>query len=1831
MGKNKDVEKDLANFFGDDDVDWLADDPSQEINRQARAATASNPGVGAPVRLEPAAPPPVPVAPPPAGPTIAPPPPAEAAAPEPPPIVPVVLEPLAQPVTRTDDAPTELGEAPADDLPTQLGLPSTIPSPFLGIAAAPKAKGERRHFVIEELPSLDLDPSTEVDEDPFMDRSDRLAGLEGAAPSPVEAQVEFDEEGDWGVVEDSEEVSVFADAFTEAKEELPVVRTREPAPQREVTPLDEPEGAAYSAPAPAPTSAAAPPAELVTPVAVDSDLWRAAATELLAAAEASGQAEERGALLWGAARVLLRRVGAQDEGAAALSRAALSGLDDIEMLRTTADLAAGRGAWDEAFVALCQLAGLLDGPAAAEVQEEAATVARHHLEQPEDAIVRLRSAVAADPLAWSAWSALADRLAESGRNEERVEALAGLARASVPPLAAEAWYRQGQLLLQLGRAEEALAAFQGAQRAEPTLAAAGQAVEALYAQLGDGTSLARLFTERAEAEGGLDAGWWWVRAARALESIGDDPGAEAAFRKGAEAGYRPAHLELQVFLRRRQRWADLAEAIRVELAAQGGAARAYGLYRLARLLENRLEQPEAALQVWRDLLAFDTDAEPAADAIARLLRRMGRLEELATFEAARSYAETDPRARAAGLYRLGEAAEDAGAHESALEHYRAVIAFDPDHRAALEGAQRSLVRLGRWEEVAEVFAQRAALAESPADQAEHLVRAASVFQARLGNHEAALARFGEALDRVPSHPTALDGYCECAEALDRWADLASALRRAGEHTADLREQASLLYRAGRVFAARTDRLDDAMSCLRGCLLAEPGNLSASDLLLDLSGRLGPSEEAYRLQLARGNARSGDRRAWRYIEAAHAGDGLPGVDPVTTFSQILEERPDHPGAVTGVAMRHLVGGNRRALVEPLRKAALAAAEGERAEWTLRLVDAQDAANDLTGAASSAAALVGVDAPAPRRALARIAGHGQDWSAVAAFLEGSEAIDDRLERARLLGRKLGRVEEAVALYADLLEVPEARVRAAVAVTRLPEDPSAAELRARAGVILAEEGEALGHRAFHTLSLARAAEAAGDHAGALVHYRALRGLREGSLVADEGARRCLIAMGDVQGLRELLGEDPRALALALGDIGHHELAVEAWEALLASGEADLADHISFERTLAAAGAWRKLFDRLGERAAQLQDTTARLHVEGQRRWILAEKLSDTEDAWALYQSLHEANPGDREVTETLARIAAARGDVELGVGYLKQLARSAPNRSQAAAAERRVGEVYERAGRASEARQAYLDALDHDPTDTQALSSLRRLATAAGDWQGMVTVLEREAAVSQGADRLRALHEVARVTDQFADDPRRSIDAWRRVLESAPADSEAVRRLVELSAGVGDWGTFTELAPQQVGHLEGAARTELCRRIGVALADELGRDDAAAWFERALTEGPPDPVAAERLEALCRAFGDMPGAVRCLKLRAEAAATPAERAAHHADAAHIEASIRHDLEAAERLYRTVLADAPEHEAALRFLAERAAQSGDTGGALEHLLRLEARLPTDPKEVDDFDARLDASGAWYNLADALEKAGRAEEAALRYDHALELNPTHLASLRAAGPLYIRLKQWRKAERVYRQLIQLVGPQASKAELADMYAELGAVETELGAPDKAAKRFTKALELHPNHLASLKGTARILEERGDWNTLLNYYNNIIFHATRHEDVIDGYLTKGRILDERLGRPDKAAQHYERALAVDAHQPVALLRLAELALRRSDWAEAGGFVQRGLQVATGPTEVRALLLLGWSAARRAGGDDSSSKAALIEASAILPGLIQELGAHPTAESMNAALRARLPK
>ena len=1832
MGK-KDQNRDAAADFFGDDAEWLGDDtrdsipPENEVDdgdamKVAQGVQGASPvdELGAPEKTGEQ----IPVAPPPA-----------------PPVDPSIR--TATPAPGGDGWSDKVSEAPKDisnlaQAPTLVfsSVPTLPPQPS---PASKPPKGPAPDADVDRPPTMEVDEPVEPPDDADAET------VEIAAPVGHGDLTEVAKAPEPPV---SESDAVYGDAFPTA-EEAPLVRTSDPSPARVQTP---PPAMAREAgpPGPAPV-----PRTRYTPRGTEEG-WRASAATLAGAA-AYVDAAGRGRLMFEAGHIHHRRINDLQGAESHYREAIAAGVTDPRLYHAHAELLGQQGRVDEQVEALRGLADSSEGGARVDALVEASLLLSRGLGRPNDAIPLLREAAAddaADYISRALLRALYPGVdVATASLAERIETLGELADLAEGGITSDVRVERSILGEQLAAEGDAQGLSQArkdlerALEAEPGHTIAFLRLERLLQS--DAGALAELYHREATRDDQPDPGWWRFKEGVARQAAGDGERAQEAFDAAVAAGYVFAERERQAAWSRTGAHSELAQSLAFERGLDtDDETRAFAAFRHGWVLETAMGDPAGALEAYREACRLDPHAAPAADGVSRLLSADHDREGLESFWASRRDAATSDAERVGCVLRLAEIAETAGDMESAEASYREVLgaaSIASIRHVATAGLWRALQAREDWTGLQDMLAEAAEHATDPRIRA-HWLNAAATVGPAVGEPARRRELLEACLSLVPDEPTALAALGPILDADGAYRELADFLKVAGTAATDPTRRASLLYRAARVLIDRVGDASAARPCLETAMAADGELLPARWLLREACGVAEPRAigTMYRQQAT--EASDPAAQAWLRVAAAYVSGPQ---DPMARqdLNQVLQVRADHPGALAALEVRCLVEGDQDGLIKAYLASLVGTPDAPHALLALRVADLLAAQGRREEAAQVLQDLSSWDVEGrPLRAAARLACTLGGWELAGKLLAPLTAPEDRLERARVLSHA-GNLDGANELYVTLVEEGYAPVAVGSRASTVAQRRQDREGMVRAYEHIAREASAAPLRAAYGAWSAMQHDGMGQTGHAQDMWAIALEVRPDSDAAFRGVARGHVAIGSSEAIDELFAARPEQRRiwadhlLAMGDgKGAARVLSEELDALVEGADGEGASVaqllpvlVLLEHTHELGHDWQGVYDALTLRREYTEDPAQITQLDAKRRWILAEKLAGTDVAWEQYKQLHEELPEDREITEALARIAGARGETGLAIGYLRELAETAAGPEEAARYQMRVGEVYEQSDDHQAAQQAYLDALDHVTDHQAALDGLKRLATADEDWTRLVAVLQREANLATGEHLLSVRREIASVTEERLGDAAVAMDAWRSVLDVATSDRDALEHLMALSEAQEDWGAFVEAADALAPQLEEAERIALWRRIGIVCQEELGRDDAIDFFEKAVAGPAPDAESARRLEAIFRSRADWSAAVRALHLQANGDVDEATRVQALIDAAKLELEMRHDKEAAASFYNEVLAIRTDHEEALRFMASHLFEAGRFDEALPICERLEPSVEKG-QDLDDFDTRMELSSFYFYMAEMLKLQLEDERAIPRYERALELNPTHLATLQAVGPLYMETEQWSKAEKVYRQLLQLSGGQGDREQIASTYTNLGLVERALGRSEKSYKRFNKALEFHPNHVGALKGMALVQEDRGSWSDLLNVYNQIICHATEPEDVKSAYMTKGRILDDQMQRQDKAAQHYQRSLDFDANQPVAYLRLAELAMRRDAYQEASHLAERGVAalLVDDEIDVRPLLLLIKACALQDAGHAGDAERILAEAVDGDNELSEALGDTPLADldSVRQVLKGRLP-
>lgn len=170
--------------------------------------------------------------------------------------------------------------------------------------------------------------------------------------------------------------------------------------------------------------------------------------------------------------------------------------------------------------------------------------------------------------------------------------------------------------------------------------------------------------------------------------------------------------------------------------------------------------------------------------------------------------------------------------------------------------------------------------------------------------------------------------------------------------------------------------------------------------------------------------------------------------------------------------------------------------------------------------------------------------------------------------------------------------------------------------------------------------------------------------------------------------------------------------------------------------------------------------------------------------------------------------------------------------------------------------------------------------------------------------------------------------------------------------------------------------------------------------------------------------------------------------------------DLEPAERIYRNILRQSPEHPVALHFLGVILHQVGRHQEAAEYIHRALEINPND-------------SATHSNLGNALQALGKLDEAAASYRKALQLNAEDSIAHNNLGNTLLGMEKIDEAITSYRRALEI------QPEYAEAHSNLGNALRHQGKLDEAVASLRRAIQMKPSHAEAYNNLGSVLREQG--------------------------------------------------------------------------------------------------------------------------------------------------------
>jgi tetratricopeptide (TPR) repeat protein len=301
----------------------------------------------------------------------------------------------------------------------------------------------------------------------------------------------------------------------------------------------------------------------------------------------------------------------------------------------------------------------------------------------------------------------------------------------------------------------------------------------------------------------------------------------------------------------------------------------------AELLDNKLNEPLRAKDIYEQILAEDPAHQKACDALASIYERTGDYQSLVKILEQRAEALRGTK-RAQVMCQIAELYEGQLDNlNEAIRLFEAAVAADDKYLDAIKGMDRVFNRTGRYKELLTVLDRQFHLAATPRQKINLLERIASIHDEEFLDHEKAAISFEEILKIDPAHESSLMSLVRHYRALDRWEQVAELYDRHLKVNTDNQRRVDLLVSKARVLSEQVGSPERAMHAYEQVLEISPDHGGALEALARLRETAGDANAALdAIEALAEKAATPEAKAEQWLRAA----------------KLLEARGDRDGAI-----------------------------------------------------------------------------------------------------------------------------------------------------------------------------------------------------------------------------------------------------------------------------------------------------------------------------------------------------------------------------------------------------------------------------------------------------------------------------------------------------------------------------------------------------------------------------------------------------------------------------------------------------------------------------------------------------------------------------------------------------------------------------------------------------------------------------------------------------------------------------------------------------------------------------------------------------------------------
>jgi len=1225
-----------------------------------------------------------------------------------------------------------------------------------------------------------------------------------------------------------------------------------------------------------------------------------------------------------------------------------------------------------------------------------------------------------------------------------------------------------------------------------------------------------------------------MMSARVYEAdIGDVDTAIGLYRRVLEID--PANLaaaeSLERLFRQTERYQDLS------LILQGKAEildepsdKKDALFQAAAIEEDVLEKPEAAIAVYKKVLAIDEDDLRALDALIKRYLGLSRWEELLAVYSKKADLVADPEEKKRIYYQVGAVYErELGDVQQAIDTYQKILELDPDDLQALSRLDVLYEQAQNWQELLGVLTRESEMCADANEAISFQYRIAELYEKRLEDVTRAIELYREILQRQVDHePTlaALEGLKSGTsggdplgaaavlepvyEAASDWPRLISVHEVQVRHATDPFTQVDLLHRIARLYEDALENHASAFDTYARALALDNGNeqtLQNLERLAMIVNRWPQVASLYDAELDK-LSDNPERFVELGLRTAQIFEvQLEDVDSaIVRYRRVTEVDAENQSAVRSLDRLYLQTERWAELAAVLeRESEIGQTPDEILEFKYRLGQVQQHRLNNLDAAIGAYRDVLSAAPEHRATLEALEGL---FAAQTKQVEIAEILEP-LYRAAGEWEKLAGVYEAQLAHVPTSQ-PEERQAAYYRIAELYEEKLVDPVQTLEVYI-------------RTLKEYPLDEKAGEEAPRLA------GSIEGGWETLANAYADILGLHNDANIQRTIG---RRLAKTFEDeLGDIDKAVETYRYVLSVEALDTEALANLDRIYLSIESWADLAQVLEMRVKAPADDLELVDLYARLGEVYEIRLGDIPNATIAYRRIFDGLDKTHDgAIQALARIYSGQGAwVELNTVYERELENASGDVAEAEIRAKLAHLAAERLHDASRAIDTWKIVLDLRGEDPEALTALANLYEQQQAWRELVDILERQFDIAASDDdRVNILTRRARTFEGRLQRDDLALEDWNRVLDIDYANLAGLRAIAAIRRRQGDAQELVTALHQMVDRaasmFDGEELKEIYRELGKVYGEQLSQpyDAADAW--RKLLEVGPDFEAMDALEAIYRNQEQWTDVIDVKMQRAAALEDSALKIQEYRQVAELWRETVQDPDKATTAWQKVLEVDPAHDEAFRELEKLHTAAGRWEPLIELYL---GRLDTRDEIGDKTDLLRRIARVFEEKLDDKNQALDALINALSLDFHDRDTAKYLERMAQAtgrwGEVIQNANNWLQEQTEPSEKIRLC------LHLAKWYGD------DLGHPEYAQPYYAQIVALDPNNVGALRQMGQLYRKNGNWQQLGATLTRALDVAVSDVDRKEIQTELGELLDSQMNQTDQAVSYFHRALEVDPH------------------------------------------------------------------------------------------------